>query len=270
MKKLIFIFIMMLQCVGIPVAQAAVTIKKAAPVATKQSAPTDIAGSLLPTVLGLYSSVQELSAQQKKLTADCVPTAQEVSFVNDLVKEWAKTGAMSAQEVAGALRRQPCDTPTGGYKMMVESGAMNTGSTLCFDYYGGEGNDGMIWEGYPIVGKESYCTDGSMTCSESKKATVSDIYDIFALIDFTEKDFATQNEVTMAAKILSKVENCSNSKLSQKKRAMWGEFLTKTISSVGQPTNTGSIMETVSSFTTSGGGLQSLGSLGSIAGQFLQ
>jgi hypothetical protein len=102
--------------------------------------------------------------------------------------------------------------------------------------------------------------------------TVSNAYDLFNKIDFSQADF-TQSEVTMAGKLFGKVENCSSSKLSAKKKALWGEFLTNTVSSVGQKTNTGTIMEQVSSITGSvgggGGALGSLGSLGSIATQFM-
>ena len=85
------------------------------------------------------------------------------------------------------------------------------------------------------------------------------LYDIFNLIDFSESDY-TKTEATMAAKLLSKIENCSNSRLSAKKRAMWGEFLTSTVGGLGQKTNTSSIMETVSGLS-SGGGMSSLGAI---------
>jgi hypothetical protein len=73
----------------------------------------------------------------------------------------------------------------------------------------------------------------------------------------------------MAAKLLSKVESCSTSKLSAKKKALWGEFLVNTAGSLGQKTNTGSIMDQVGGIAASGGALGSLGSLGSIATQFM-
>ncbi len=269
MKKLLLIFVGLVYAAAFGGADAAVTIKKAAPVATKQAAPMDVTGSLLPTVLGLVSSVQQLSAQQKKLTADCIPTTQELTFVNNTVKEWAKTGAMSVEEVKTALKRQPCQSATGGYRVAVEVGGATEGNAICFDHYAGAGNEGMIWFGYPIASKATYCVDGSLSCSDKNKETVSDIYDIFNLIDFSTADYTPQ-EATMAGKLMAKIENCSHSKLSAKKRAIWGEFLTNTISGVGQSTNTGTIMETVSSITSSGGGVSSLGSLGQVAAQFLQ
>ena len=51
------------------VAPAAVAVKKAATVTANTSAATEPAGSLLPSVLNLVSSVQQLSKQTKELTA---------------------------------------------------------------------------------------------------------------------------------------------------------------------------------------------------------
>ena len=72
----------------------------------------------------------------------------------------------------------------------------------------------------------------------------------------------------MAAKLISKIEKCSYSKLNAKKKAMWGEFLVDTIGSVGQKTNTAAIMQTVGSVANSGG-MGALQSLGGIASQFM-
>ena len=71
----------------------------------------------------------------------------------------------------------------------------------------------------------------------------------------------------MAAKLLSRMENCSYAKLSAKKRAMWGDFLISTVGNMGQSTNTDAIMQSVSG-VTSGGGIGGLSSLGAIVQQF--
>ena len=94
---------------------------------------------------------------------------------------------------------------------------------------------------------------------------------MFNLIDFTEADYTAQ-EAKMAASLLSKIENCSYAKISAKQKALWGEFLVGTVGSLGQKTNTASIMETVSGMAGtlgSGNALQSLSGLGSMATQFL-
>ncbi len=266
MKKLLVFFAVSI-CVltGSPV--GAITINKAAPVAAQETSAASSVTSLVPTVLGLISNVQALSAKQKELTAECIPSSQEINFVNNMVKEWAKTGAMSADEVEIRLGRKRCDTANGGYKNSIEAFAgTDMDELICYDYFAGSGNVGMVWENYPKVGTATYCSDGSPAsmCSEKNKVNVSDIYDIFNLIDFTEEDYTSASELKMAANLMAKIEKCSYSKLSAKKREMWGEFLTNTINSLGEPTNTGNIMQSVSSFS-SGGLSGGLGSLGSIA-----
>ncbi len=266
MKKAHIAFVAIIACVTTSVATAAVTVKKAAPVATQAASTTSTAGSLIPTVLTLYSNVQQLTAKQKELTTECIPSSAEITFVDNIVKEWAKTGAMTADEVQQRLKRTRC--PAGScYASDVRLNYGTELDNIRYDYFTGAGNDGTVWEKFPKVGKAEYCDDGSDTCKNKK--TVSDIYDIFNLVDFGEADY-TRAEATMAAKLISKIENCSNSKLSQKKRAMWGEFLTTTMAGVGQKTNTGTIMDTVGNITSSGMNLGGgLSSLGSVATQFL-
>lgn len=249
-------------------ASSAITIKKAAPVATQESSSSETTTSLVSTVLGLVNSVQQMNAKQKELTAECIPTSQEINFVDETMKEWAKTGSMSAKEVQSRLGRKPCNTSTG-YETAVTIAAGTDSDDICYNWFTGSAEDGTIWAGYPKVGKATYCSDGSRTCSDKNKKTVSDIYDIFNLIDFTEADY-TATEATMAAKILSKVESCSYAKLNARKRALWGELLTNTVNNIGQPTNTGTIMQQVGAIAGSGSsGLGGLSSLGSIATQFL-
>lgn len=261
-KTLTILFCLSICAFGVSDATA-ITIKKAAPVATQEASASSATASLVPTVLNLISGVQQISAKQKELTAECIPTTQEVNFVDNMMKEWAKTGAMSAEEVEKKLGKR-CDSATGGYQASVEIAAMMDTDDICYDYFSDEG---MVWYQYPKVGVVKYCEDGTTSCSEKK--TVSNIYDIFNLIDFSAKDYTTASEITMYNNLTGKIEKCSNAKLNAKKRAMWSEFLMGTISNLGQPTNTGSIMEQVSSIAGSGGGLGGLSSLGSIASQFL-
>lgn len=247
--------------INVPFAHGAVAVKKAAPVATKEGAGNAGAASLVPTVLGLVASVQELSARQKELTQDCIPTAQEITFVDTIMKEWAKTGVMSGAEVERRLNRRKCNGIS--YYSNIQMQAGSDDMTLCYDTFN---EPNMIWDGYPKVGKAEYCPDGSRTCKN--KRTVSDIYDIFNLIDFSEADY-TKQELTMASKLIAKIEVCSDAKLSDKKRQMWGEFLIDAMGSAGQRTNTADIMQTVGNITRNGGGLGGLSSLGSVATQFL-
>lgn len=245
------------------VADAAVSVKKAAPVATKESSKTDASASLVGSVLGLVSSVQALNAQQKALTEDCIPTSAEINFVDKTIKEWAMTGAMSADDIRLGNAKK-CDNITGSYRLSAERAeTTELDEGICYDTFTDSGN---VWYGYPKVGLAEFCPGGDLTCKNKKK--VSNIYEIFNLVDFEAKDYTPQ-EATMAGKLMDKIERCSNAKLSAKKRALWDEFLTNTLSNVGQKTNTGNILQQVSAVSNSGGGLGALSGLGGIATQYL-
>jgi hypothetical protein len=267
-------FIAMLCFAPLFSAGAAVQVKKAAPVAAKPSAGTESAASLVPTVLGLVSNVMEMNAKQKALTEECIPSSAEINFVNNTIKEWAKTGQTTAAEMGRGLG-SPCglNVSDGGYAADVLSSAGAAGSVPCYDTFVGAGNRDMVWENFPKASKGTYCKSGGSTppcLNKNDLVTVSNAYDLFNRIDFSQADY-TQGEVTMAGKLLSKVEDCSSSKLSAKKRALWAEFLFNTAGSLGQKTNTGTIMEQVGGIVNSNGGgaLGSLGSLGAIATQFM-
>ncbi len=274
MKRVLLYFI----CVFVAVCGTAsgITINKAPAVATKQASAKDTGATLLPTVLNLVSGVTQLNQKQKQLTADCIPTSQEIQFVNNIIKEWAKTGAATAEEIENGrmngMRR--CSTPTGGYEESVRlSAELDDNTMLCYDYYGGEADKDTVWENFPKAVSTYYCTDGEISgCSEKNRNYVSNIYDVFNLVDFSESDY-TKQEAKIAGNLIAKIEQCSYSKLNAKKKALWGEFLIGTVGSLGQKTNTANIMETISgmSGTLGGGGgaMQSLQSLSGIATQFL-
>lgn len=267
MKKALVAFVAMIPCMTISMAMGAVTVKKAAPVATQTASAASTTASLVPTVVSLVSNVQQLSAQQKAMSEECIPSSAEITFVDNIIKEWAKTGAMSAEEVEKRLSRKHC-TSVNGYETSVKYVAATGDGDVCYSVFSGYGNDGTVWAGYPKVSIAKYCDDGTDDCKNKK--TKSDIYEIFNLVDFAQVDYVAADNPTMAIKLMSKIENCSDARLSQKKRAMWGEFLTTTISGVGQKTNTGTIMDTVGNITKNGTNLTGgLSSLGSVATQFL-
>ena len=90
MKKFLLLFVCAVVCLaGTP--GFAITINKAAPVAAAESTTSTATASLVPTVLGIIGGVQQLTNQQRQLTAECIPTSQEINWVNNMVKEWAKT-----------------------------------------------------------------------------------------------------------------------------------------------------------------------------------
>ncbi len=268
MKK-ICVFFVGAMCMVQNVAMGAVAIKKAAPVATQKQSAADATGSLVPTVINLISNVKSLNQKQKALTADCLPTTAEINFVNDTMKEFAKTGAMTADEIYSSLHVQKCEDASGMYAQRVQlAAADDEDRLLCYDWFSDENT---IWYGYPKAVKAYYCTDGSISrCGEKDRQDVSNIYELFNVIDFSTDDYTPQ-EAKMAGQLMDKIEKCSYAKLSAKKRALWGEFLTTTVGSMGQKTNTGAIMQAVTNMSNNSGNgtMGVLQSLGGIATQFM-
>ena len=268
MKKNLTLFIAMSFCVTVSAAMGAVTIKKAAPVATQDSSITSTTGSLVPSVLTLVSDVQALSAKQRELDAECTPSSAEIEFVNNTIKEWAKTGTATWEEVSRKLNKSPCDGGVG-YESAVRYSAGTDANIICYDNFVGDANADMVWYRFPKASKATYCPDGSVTCNDREKKTVSNIYEIFDLVDFGVGDYSRQ-EATMAAKLLDRADRCSDVRVSKKKKQMWGEFLTTAMGNVGQKTNTSAIMQTVGNITQNGASLNGgISSLGAIASQFM-
>lgn len=250
---------------------AAVAIKKAAPVATQESATSSTAASLVPSVLTLVSDVQALSAKQRELEADCIPSSAEISFVNNTIKEWAKTGEMTADEVASKLGKQRCPSGTC-YRNEIMDAAGTGMDVEYFDSFSGTDDEYMIWQDFPKATVVEYCSDGSYgnTCSKKDRKTASNIYEIFNLIDFDEVDYTRQDNSAMVSKLLAKASNCADNKVEQRKKQVMGEFLVGAVGKVGQKTSTATIMETVSNITKNGTSLNGgLSSLGTIASQFM-
>lgn len=271
MKKKLLLFTSLL-CMTQFVPADAITIKKAANVATKQNDIKETGASLLPTVMGLYSGIQEITNKQKALTAECMPSSQEIEFVNRIFKEWIKTGAATEAEVQSSLgNMRPCNTATGGYQASVQiAAATEENSMICYDYFDDSGDNGMVWHKYPRAQIAYYCTDdpSNPSCNEKNKEYVTNMYDLFNLVDFSEQDY-TPEETKMAGTLTAKIENCSHSKLSAKKRALWSGFLVGSLGSLGSSTNTGSIMQMVQGSANSGA-MGAFKTLGGGLTQFLQ
>lgn len=256
-------------CIAHNSAMGAVSIKKASSVSTQKTSGISDAASLLPTVISLVEGVKQIKKSTKELTAECIPSSSEITFVNKLVKEWAKTGAATAEEAASAIKMRRCESPTGGYESSLRIMAdTNEHDVLCFDWFGGSGDINQVWYQFPMAVSTYYCTDGSITgCGEDSRKYASNIYDVLNLVDFDQVDL-TNDEMQLFGKLTDKIEKCSDAKLSARKKALWQDFLTTTIGNMGQKTNTGSIMEMVGQTANSGtsGILQSLGGM---ATQFL-
>lgn len=249
MKKILSIFIMI--AFAMPVASyGAITVKKAPTVSVKKTEKMESATSLLPTVIGLYGSVKNLKAQQQQLEADCVPTSDEITTVNNLVKEWAKIGDTDADSAVSGLGEKCSETPGSSGDAMLSSWLEYEDNACYVTFALGSGvnnttvND-MIWKDYPMVTTAKKCDpNNNKNCT-----TISNLYDIFVKLPFSEEDY-TEQEAKKVAKLIEKSERCAPSKITAAKRQLWSGFVTQTIGSVGQTAgvnSTGSILETVSS-----------------------
>lgn len=260
MKKVFAIFVVFI-CAVTCVSQAAVNIKKAAPVATKKANATETATSLVPTVVGLVGGIQNLQNQQRQLTADCAPTSDEISTVNALVKEWAKIGETKADDAHSGLGDRDC---TDSFQYHLD---FDDDNEKCYEVFRTGADQDTVWVNFPKVSSGKKCKDGN-----SKNCTVvSNIWEIFEKIPFGNDDY-TQSEATKIAKLKEKAERCSDSKIKAAKAELYGGFLTQTLSSVGQTTGasgTASVLNAVTSMGGSGDLKSVLPSLGSMATQMV-
>lgn len=255
MKKILSIFVVLI-LVAPSVSLGAVTVhkkssvNKKAAVETQQTSNLASATSLLPTALNLFSGVMSLKKAQQELTADCAPTRSEVELVNDLVKEWAKIGDTDAEGARGNF--DPC---AYDYQTYMEL----DGEQTCVDQFKIENK---IWDEYPKA-----------AIAKVGKKTYSNVYDIFDKIPFGYDDY-TQSEAANVKKLIEKTERCAPSKISAKKRELWGGFLTSTITQVGSGAGVSgldSVMQMATQLGGSGGGASTmLQGLGTIVPSVLQ
>ena len=259
MRKIVSIFVVF-AFLAPAVSMGAVTVKKSAAVATKKAAPMDSATSLLPTVIGLVQNVRDLKAQQEQLTAECVPTGDELRTVNDLVKEWAKVGDSTADSAVTGLGEK-CSNK-GDTDFSGDSGSFQSYMELnqdpndtCYERYISSGDEGMIWANYPKASTAKVCPVGdNKNCKN-----ISNLYDVFVKIPFSDEDF-TAAELRKVKPLREKAEKCAPSKMAAAKRQLVSGFVTQTIGNVGKSSGasgTEAVIQAVSSM----GGSSNIGSL---------
>lgn len=247
MKRKLLFFVT-LACMVQTVPSFAITIKKAPTVSQKKNDAGKTGSSLLPTVINMVANVQEISKKQKALTAECIPSSQELDYANKIFKEWVKTGASSAKQVTASLK--VCDDSNTYESSVRYAAAAQDDTYICYDKY----KEDTIWKDYPIAKSVTYCPNDPIgnTCSSKEKKTVSNIYEILDKVNFSEDDWIDTTEATMAHNLEEKFKKCAPSKLNAQKRALWSEFIISSIGGIGSSTNTGSIMQIVQSTANSG------------------
>lgn len=243
------------------VALGAVNVKKASSVKKQKTEAVESATSLLPTVIGVVSSIKNLNAQQQQLEADCAPTSSELRFVNELVQEWAKTGETTAKGmISYDIGKQEC---TGGYATFMQNADKDQS---CYEIFNSGTDKGTIWEGYPKASAVQICESAGKNCK-----TVSNIYAVFSKIGFDDKDLL-KSEISDYNRIKEKFARCAPEKVNAAKRELYGGFLTQTLSGVGQTTGaagTSDVLNAVTSLGGSGDFKSLIPSLGQMAAQTL-
>lgn len=270
MKKLFFIFVALIYATASWGAINVKTsgVKKAAPVATKQVDKLDSATSLLPTVINLVANVKALNVQQQQLTADCAPTTSEIEMVNNLVKEWAKTGTITAtvaeSGLGGYCSEDRWKNSSGYYHNYMEYADKKKS---CFENFSSDEDKDTVWYLFPKASKTEICD----SINKQNCENISNIYDVFAKIPFTEEDF-TEGEAKKISKFIEKMNRCAPGKLNAARSELVGGFLTQTLGSVGQSSGvagTAAVLDAVSGMGGSGDIKSMLPSLGQMAVQVM-
>ncbi|MCL1902351.1 MAG: hypothetical protein FWG18_01840 [Alphaproteobacteria bacterium] len=215
-------------------AHAAVTINKAAPVAAApKSAESAVTGSsLIPTALSMITGVMALNQQVQALTTECKPTQTELTWVTNMMKEYAKTGATDAQTMMASIKRERCVGTN--FKDSMQAAAMTTGLYGCVATFNSSADAKMIWQDYPRPSMATICKkNGGFGCTANEEETVSDIYEIYGLIGFGPADLLPV-ETTIAPVLMEKILKCTESRLAAKQRELWGDFLIQSAGGLGK------------------------------------
>ena len=244
---------------------SAVKINKKSSVSTtkKESIVSDVTGSsLVPGVVGLVSSVMDINAKQKSMTANCLPSGSEINFINSMIKEYAKSGGSRNILLAGHNTCSEKESYASSIKLLSSSKIPE-----CYEVFNLSDNTN-IWNNYPMATTATMCPNGDIVCA-GKEIKVTNAYDLFAVISyfFSTEDY-TESEAIQVAGLLKKTEECSKDSLDRRKKELWGNFITNTAGNIGKNTNTGSIIQQVGSMSGSGvGGI--FNSIAPIATQFM-
>lgn len=265
-KKFAFFMAVVAGLISVSAMAADFKVKKSSSVKKQEQSGLEsvTSGSLVPGVIGLVSNVSALNKQTKELAAECVPTSAEITWVNNMVKEYAKIADIAADDMRNKIGSKPCDNDSQ-YTQEVQTNKP-ANQDVCVPVFNEETN--VVWFNYPRANYAKYCAgDVSYTCADAKKKTETNIYEIFGSINFSQEDY-TADEAAMYGKMMEKTEKCAPGKVSQRQKEAYATFLKSTIAGAGTSTNTGGIMEAVGGLT-SGGGLSGVGSLAPSVLQFL-
>jgi hypothetical protein len=203
--------------------------------------------------LGLVANVMATNAHLAALSASCRPSSSEVTWVNNMVREYAKAGGPRPTDITlcGAAGE------SGAFKLFVEG---DSGKSLCYEIFAGTSHAGMIWAGYPMASEACRCKprgECGTSCKDTDREYKSNIYEVFATVEsyFSEADFLA-NEASTLATFRRKAEECAPGRLAAQRQSMWTNLALGAAGSLGQRQGVPSTMESVGAImgASAGGG----------------
>jgi hypothetical protein len=258
MRKLFAIFLLAIVAAD---ARAAV-IKKASAVEVQEQGKMEaVTGqNLVGTALGLVSGVMSLKKQEQALSEQCAPSGSDVEHVNKMVKEYAKTGKQTAEQMRESLQVKTFDKDSAG-KDCFKSSVGVEGINLCYQVFSDKDN---IWNEYPVADSIKKCPPDKPDCASKDEKYYSNVYEIYGVMNWSEDDLL-KDELSTHAKLMKKAEECSPAEIKRKKQELTGSLITSTLGGIGQKQGTGNVMGQVSGMMgsmNSGGG----GAMGAVSG----
>ena len=218
MKKIIAIFAALLFAGE---AMAAYQIRRAEAV---QAAPAEAGaaglmgalsqpGGLAATALGVVGTVTQLRTQTTALRRECEPTAGDVSFVNQMVQEYARIGRGTAEELIGSLQVHRC---LHGHSF-ESSVAQGTQADECVDVFTNTGNTGRIWYNYPrAANSRRVCPANNQNCNMDRDGVVfSNVYRIYMALGW-QVDELLPNEIANHNRLVDRSQTCDPAAVRQR------------------------------------------------------
>ncbi len=252
-------------------AASSYTVKKASSIGASGTTAGNknmLGDNLLQSAIALGMGAVSINRNIKSMSAECAPSASDVAFVTKMVQELAKTNSVDANTFIAAMGKgmMICGNATSNYSVnanYIYRGA--SGVSPCTPIFDSAADASMVWNGFPKpetakVKKNDYD-------AESTAITVSNVYDIFAVISnsyFGPEDYLS-SEFNQANKLIEKTEKCSVVQLNKKKQEAWMGFATQVIGAAGSGGaggNLGDTMQSVMSITQQGSGLSPLLNVG--------
>jgi len=208
----------------------------------------------LATAMGLIGTVTALRTKTTELRRECEPSLSDITFINQMVQEYAKLGRSSAKELIENIHNVQYACPEGQkFKQNVKSGMPEE----CVDIFRGTGNNGKIWFEYPMADKsDRMCPSNNQQCNEDRDGIVhSNAYRIYMALGWEEADLLP-NEIANHTRLIGRASTCDPSAVKRRIAETTMSGIMGIVNQTGQSNTTGTangVMEMVQGMGSSGG-----------------